>query len=431
MTNGNNMPPEAAMQKAGIKRLEPELPPSNISPFPGNAPQEEKPPAPLITATPFEWKDPKTIRPRPWLYAKHYIRKIMNMTVAPGGLGKSSLVLTEALAMVSGKPLLGHEVRKPLRVWVWNGEDPFEEMERRAMGAAVGHNLCPEDIEDRLFLDVGRDQPICVARTIPQSGTVIMEPVRDAILAQLKAREIDVLIIDPFVSCHAASENDNNAIEIVASVWRDIADKADCAIELVHHSRKTNGAEVNAESARGGVSLTSAARDVRTLNRMTPEEADTAGIDRAKARSYFRTFSDKGNMAPPAEASEWYELRGVPLDNGTEEEEGDWIGVPFCFDYCPKGLFSDFTNEQVRQAQDAIASAPPEERKASSQAAGWIGHLIAPAFRLDSQDKGEKRTLTKMIAEWERNEILKRDACHDGKAARPILTLINRSGEED
>jgi AAA domain len=59
-----------------------------------------------ITATPFVWRDPRMIPPRQWLYGKHYIRKFISATVAPGGLGKTSLVLVEKIAMATGKPLL-------------------------------------------------------------------------------------------------------------------------------------------------------------------------------------------------------------------------------------------------------------------------------------------------------------------------------------
>ena len=44
-----------------------------------------------IKATPFRWRDPKTIPPREWVYGWHYVRRFLSTTVAPGGVGKSSL----------------------------------------------------------------------------------------------------------------------------------------------------------------------------------------------------------------------------------------------------------------------------------------------------------------------------------------------------
>jgi hypothetical protein len=81
-----------------------------------------EPPRPL-TATPWVWRDPKMISPREFLYGKHYIRKFVSAGFgAPGG-GKSSKRLVEALAMASGRVLLGVKPVEKLKVWYWNGED--------------------------------------------------------------------------------------------------------------------------------------------------------------------------------------------------------------------------------------------------------------------------------------------------------------------
>lgn len=113
----------------------------------------------------------------------------------------------------------------------------------------------------RLFVDSGREQGLCLAKQSKEE-TQIYEPVAEALEAELKARQIDVLIVDPFVSSHQVSENDNGAIDAVAKRWGAIADRAGCAIEIVHHLRKLQGLEANAESARGAVSLVAAARSV-------------------------------------------------------------------------------------------------------------------------------------------------------------------------
>ena len=88
------------------------------------------------------------------------IGRYLALTVAPGGLGKSSLVNAEVLAMVTGRPLLGSKPTRPLRVWLWNGEDDRDEAERRITAAAVHYGVTAGDIGDRLFLDSGRDRPM-------------------------------------------------------------------------------------------------------------------------------------------------------------------------------------------------------------------------------------------------------------------------------
>jgi len=74
-----------------------------------------------------------------------------------------------------------------------------------------------------------------------RNGAQIAQPVVDQVVATIRANDIGLLIVDPFVASHRVTENDNPAIELVAATWARIADVTGCAIELVHHSRKTGG----------------------------------------------------------------------------------------------------------------------------------------------------------------------------------------------
>src|SRR5690606_30760504 len=112
---------------------------------------------------PFVWRDPATMPRRQWLYGHHLIRKFVSATVSPGGVGKSALLLAEAMAMASGKALLGVKPRTRLRVGYWNGEDPFEETERRALAAMMLHDLSADDLNGWLHLGSGRDDPLVIA----------------------------------------------------------------------------------------------------------------------------------------------------------------------------------------------------------------------------------------------------------------------------
>ena len=107
---------------------------------------------------------------------------------------------------------------------------------------------------------------------------MIARPVVDALVAEIIARKIDVLIIDPFVSCHELPENDNTAMDMIVKEWGKVADRGDCAVHLVDHTRKMGGAEteVTVKMSRGGKAKTDACRGVRVVNRMTKEEGEKA-----------------------------------------------------------------------------------------------------------------------------------------------------------
>jgi RecA-family ATPase len=133
--------------------------------------------------------------------------------------------------MATGRSLLGIEPLRPSHVWYWNGEDPEDEIDRGFAAIIKHYRLKPKDIGSRLYRDSGRLLPIKIART--KNGTTqIAVPVVAEIKAAIKNNSIDVLIIDPFVASHAATENDNNAMELVAKQWAHIADETNCAIML-------------------------------------------------------------------------------------------------------------------------------------------------------------------------------------------------------
>jgi hypothetical protein len=352
-----------------------------------------------ILATPYTWTEPENIPAREFLYGHRLIRKYATATIAPGGVGKTALEVAEVLSMVSGRPLLGVKTSQ-LRVWLWSLEDPREEMERRIQATAKHFGLTRGDLGDRLFVDSGREQPLVIAEAM-RNGFVICHPVVDAIIAQLKERAIDVLIIDPFVSCHRVTENDNNAIDAVTKAWARVADAANCAVELVHHVRKGEQ-EITVESARGGGSFGDACRMVRVINRMTKQEAEKAGVD--NHRLHFRTYLDKNNLAPPADKSDWFKLVSVGLGNGPlgpNVAGGDSIGVVTRWEWpdATKGLSG-------RDFEVAAAAIQAGKWRADVQAKQWVGRAVAKALGFDLDDRAKKAAVKQLVQYWIRTGAL-------------------------
>jgi AAA domain len=354
-----------------------------------------------IVATAYAWRAPETIARREWLYGNLLIRKFLSATVAPGGVGKSALVTAETLAQVSGKPLLGVTVMSPLRVWLWNLEDPQEETARRIQAAALHSHLTAADIGDRLFVDSGRDQRLVVA-TSTRNGAVIVRPVIDGLISEIVARKIDVIVIDPFVSCHEASENDNGAMDMIAKEWAGVADRGNCAVHLIHHTRKlgSNETEVTVESSRGAKALTDACRSVRAINRMSEKEAQDSGVD--NPRLHFRAFNDKSNLAPPADKSDWFKIESVQLGNGPQGH-GDSVGVVTPWEW--PSAFGGVTTDDLFRVQKAIAAG--EWRQSPTAAKGWAGSAVADVLGLDLTDAAAKAKVKSLLRTWTENKALK------------------------
>ena len=357
--------------------------------------------------TAFIWRDPSTIPPRPWLYGHHLIRKQVSVTVAPGGVGKSSLTICEALAMASGRKLLGDWTAKDLKVWLFNLEDPRDEMDRRIIAAMQHHNVKPEEIDGRLFVDTGRERALCTAIQT-REGVQIVYPEMQALAREIAARKIDVMVVDPFVSSHQVGENDNGAIDAVAKEWARLADQCNCAIELVHHTRKTNGEEATTESGRGAGSLLAAARSGRVLNRMHSEQREDWGLSE-DLRTYFYITRDKANLAPAGQR-EWRRMEGVDLENG------DSVGV--CEVWKPPTTFDGMTANDLLAVQHALEG--KNARYSDQTGTDWAGCIVAAVLGLDATD--DKKRIKKMIAMWIASGALLK-VMVEGPQRRPVPVL--------
>jgi hypothetical protein len=351
-------------------------------------------PAVQFNPSPFIYRDPSTFPRRQFVYGRHYVRGFLSATAAATKVGKSSLALVEAVAMASGQNLLGIAPIRPMRVWYWNGEDPREELERRVLAICLRYNIDRDEVERNLFLDSGRETEIIVA-TQTKTGTVIATPVEDALTAALIDGKFDVFILDPAVSIHRVSENDNMAVDAVAKTFGRIAGRANVAIEAVHHTRKTGGAAATTEDSRGASAWVSAARDVRVLNRMTKDEGAKAGIEDGKERLYFRADTD-GNLAPPS-STEWFHLASQGLGNGSSEhiDDQDYVGVATPWKW--PDAFEGMAVTDLRKVQAAIDAGRWRE---NPQSKDWAGIAVARTLGLDATNKAHKAKVSAMLKTW-------------------------------
>jgi AAA domain/Primase C terminal 2 (PriCT-2)/RepB DNA-primase from phage plasmid len=355
------------------------------------------PNSPTIVPQPYVCKDPKTLPRRDWLYGYFLIRKYVGVDFAPGGTGKSNHSFVEACAMASGKNLLGVQPRHRLRVWYWNLEDTPDEIDKRIEAIRIQYKLKSEDIDDHLFVNHGRLTPLVIGVT-DKDGSRIIKPVVDNLIAAIREAQIDVVIVDPFVSSHRIPENDNTAIDMIAKEWSIVCEEGDCAVRLTHHTRKGDQ-EITSDSGRGASALRDAGRICRVFNLMTKDEAAKVGIEGEKRRRYYRTYDDKRNMAPPAEKSDWFYLESVWLDNAQDPlnplDRGDSVGVttPWAWpDDTARVTQTDF-----EECREVIQTG---RWRHSPQANDWVGNAIADALGLDPENPAHYQRIKHIIAKW-------------------------------
>lgn len=379
-----------------------------------------------ITATPYQWRDPSQIKPREWVYGRSIQRGHLRAVVAQGGAGKTILSIGEALAMATGRDLLGQSVPGgPKRVWLWNLEDDGDELARIVQAACLHWGIAPEHIRDRLFIDSALDgAPLKLATSTNVAGLVINRPLVDALTDEMKGRGIDYLHVDPFVSSHTANENDNMEIDAIAKEWAMVAKKSEAGVGLAHHISKTGVGEATAMHARGAVALINACRSVLVLNRMSEDEARRYGIEDESRRRFFRVYDDKNNRAPPSDKSDWYRMASVSLGNGLDDD-GDNMGV--VVPWSPPDAFDGVTVDHLRRVQATVAAG---EYKAHHSAEDWVGTAVAEVFGLNATDKTHRARITNMLSAWVANGALKVDERKDKNRQLKKFIVVGRAADD-
>lgn len=346
---------------------------------------------PRLVASPFVWTDPELIPPRSWLYGRHLIRGRVSLDVAAGGVGKTSLKIGEAIAMAAGIDLYNKALPEgPLRVWLYNLEDDMDELHRRIAATCEYFRITPNQIADRLFINSGLDQAFTIA-SATREGVTIHAPVVDDVLHQIAEHKIDVAIFDPFVSSHSVSENDNMAIDaVVKKGFVRIAHEGNCAVNLVHHIRKSNGEEADIDSARGAASLVGAARSAVVYNRMSEAEANKAGVDLEKRSFFFKVQNGKSNLAPGGERADWYRMQNHDLANG------DKVGV--ATQWIWPAPADAVTPEQKHRILVDIRNS--EWMASSRSKENWVGVAIMDALGMEHDDAESLVFAKSLVKTW-------------------------------
>lgn len=397
----------------------------SVVPFPHGGGSEP----PSIKATPYVCRDPRSMPLRPWVYGRQLLRGSLSLVVAPGATGKTALLVGTALALATGQALLDKTVWDgPKRVWLWNLEDSLDELARLIEAARLHWRISADDIGGRLFVDSALSGSELKMAVEDREGFRIIRPVIDALVAELLAREIDVLIVDPFVSSHSVSENDNGAIDAIAKEWARVGVRANCSIVLVHHTRKLGGGEATAEGARGAIALVGAARSVIALNKMTPEEAGQLGIEGEDRRRYFRAYDDKNNRTPPAEESDWYRLASVDLGNGPIGGHGD--SLPVVLPWSPPDAFDGVTLDHLRRVQDKVAAC---DYRKDPQSPDWVGEAVASVLDLDVSDRKARDAarVKKLLRKWVENGVLVEASGKDEKRRERMFVRVGRPANDE
>jgi hypothetical protein len=124
------------------------------------------------------WRDPATIPPRSSLYEGHYIRRTIGATIGGGGRAKTTRGIYEGISMAVGFDIATKEKLPAgeLRVWICNGEEDQDELDRRVVAACQRYGISQADLGGRLFVQSVRDNPLRIATLVNNNHSAAIKP---------------------------------------------------------------------------------------------------------------------------------------------------------------------------------------------------------------------------------------------------------------
>jgi AAA domain len=376
-----------------------------------------------INVAPYVPPQEKDLAPWDWLYGTHLLRRHVSGTAATGGAGKSNLNIAEALAMATGRHLLGHTVPRPLRILLINMEDDSNTMDKRIAAAMRTHKISHDDLGDRLFR-VAKDEVeaafggrFIIASTDRARRVIPNETLIGALITFLLAHQIDVVIIDPLTLAHEVNESDPGEFRAAIECFGKVAIKANVAISLWHHTRKENGNETTAESARGAKALVDTLRDLRMGEKMPKQECERLKL--TDHWRYLRLFSGKVNYAPQMSDSEWYRIESVTLDNNYPFP-GESVSAVVSWQHPgTKALMP--TSRDLDEIKQRMGNGLDREDVRSSS---WAGRGVAEVMGLDQED--DRDQIKKLLKAMARDDRLKTVSRNDKKGnSRSFYVWVN------
>jgi hypothetical protein len=257
---------------------------------------------------------------RRWVYGTYLMRGEITLVVAPGGVGKTALITGMATEIAAGTELLDERIwGSSLKVLFINGEDGTAEIKRRMWAFRRAHvDRISEQTLDRLYV-IGADDPrvqrLSFLRTTERNASLLDHNGFAVLESALDALRPDVLMLDPLVAfCGGGNMNDNAVMAQVMRELKRLAAEFDCAILIVHHTRK-GGEQGDAETVSGAAAIVNLGRRTLMPVPMTTEEAPKLEVLPSERFRYFKLVDAKTNFTPRSADSPWYELHSVVLPN--------------------------------------------------------------------------------------------------------------------
>ncbi len=268
---------------------------------------------------------------------EHVLPAARTAMIGRGGLGKTMLLLYEAVHVAAGRQLYGrHNILDQGRVLIITAEEERSLLVRRT-ASLLDRLPWSEAAKKSAFTNVAiQDVSSRVPRLIGQNknGEFQVTPWTDKLIDGYRDADIKWVIFDP-ISAFGMNENamNDSAVVIMEAATRMSDGLGGAAVTLVHHTSKEGARNniVDAHSGRGGSAFGDASRATRVLTARMGLPTGQSAYDAETRTSRLTLHHVKNSYAAPVEALnidivDGYDVR-IPEPVVVNEDDDFWVKV--------------------------------------------------------------------------------------------------------
>jgi hypothetical protein len=264
----------------------------------------------------------------PACIVRDYIYADVGNLTAPGGTGKTTLLLFEMACIALGRELYGLEIEKPGRCLYVSAEDSREVLIARlreiAVGMALDDSECQSLMGKVLIWDVaGEGQKLIRLR----DGNVELTSLADKIVSAYRSDPPVMVVFDPAISFGASEGLINENEQGLVTAARRIVRRLDCCVRYISHTGKASarGKSLDQYTARGGSALADGTRMTAVMQSWSPKDDRKLppGLAHTNGSSITYLARPKLSYAPPNLPLIWIKRTGWAFEHVIETPVSD------------------------------------------------------------------------------------------------------------
>lgn len=243
---------------------------------------------------------------RRWLLHNTLPLGKVGMLVAPGGTGKSFLMIQLAVAVATHTLLADHwQVDSPGASLILCAEEDDEDLHHRlqdVLASTIAHTPASQQlIEQRVFIKSMLTEDNLMTHANDHGEMVLTDYVDRLALTARQIPDLKLIIIDPASRFRGGNENAAQDTTRFVEALERLRSATGATVLLVHHTNKgsMNADEVNQGASRGSSALTDGVRWQMSLSKPTKKQATDAGVSIHNLHQYVLATITKNNGAPP------------------------------------------------------------------------------------------------------------------------------------